>query len=171
MTKTKLDSTNTKVNDKALFLSYLNPPEYSLNFILLCETQLTWPKPFIFAFLLFRAVPMAYGSSQARERIRATAASQATATVTWDLNHISDLHHSSQQHHIPNPLSKARDRTHIPMYTCGIHFHCTVTGTLKPFFSFFFFLWLLVTNLRVPFFLPVFRYNDIQHCISLRYTT
>ena len=37
----------------------------------------------------------------------------ATATVTaaWDPSLISNLHHSSQQHQILNPLSKGRDRT------------------------------------------------------------
>jgi len=32
-----------------------------------------------------------------------------SATATQDLSHIYDLHHSSQQHQILNPLSKARD--------------------------------------------------------------
>ena len=32
-----------------------------------------------------------------------------TATATWDLSHICNLHHSSQQHRILNPLSRARD--------------------------------------------------------------
>ena len=35
----------------------------------------------------------------------------ATATATQDPNHVCDLHHSSQQHRILNPLSEARDRT------------------------------------------------------------
>ena len=35
----------------------------------------------------------------------------AIATATRDLSHICDLHHSSQQHLILNPLSEARDRT------------------------------------------------------------
>ena len=34
-----------------------------------------------------------------------------TATATWDLSFICDLHHSSQQGQILNPLSEARDRT------------------------------------------------------------
>ena len=33
-----------------------------------------------------------------------------TATTTQDLGRICNLHHSSQQHHILNPLSEARDR-------------------------------------------------------------
>ena len=38
-----------------------------------------------------------------------------TAIALPDLSHICDLHHSSQQRQIPNPLSKARDRTRILM--------------------------------------------------------
>ena len=37
------------------------------------------------------------------------------ATATQDLSHICDLYHSSQQRRILNPLSEARDRTHILM--------------------------------------------------------
>ena len=32
----------------------------------------------------------------------------ATAIATWDPSHICNLHHSSQQHWVLNPLSKAR---------------------------------------------------------------
>ena len=39
----------------------------------------------------------------------------ATATATPDPNRVFKLHHSSRQHQILNPLSKARDRTRIFM--------------------------------------------------------
>ena len=58
-----------------------------------------------------------------------------TATATWDLSHVCDLHHSSQQHQIPDPLSEARDQTHSLMDTNQIHFHCVTMGT--PEFRFF----------------------------------
>ena len=41
----------------------------------------------------------------------------AYTAAMWDLNHICDLHHSSWQHRILNPLSEARDQTHILMDT------------------------------------------------------
>ena len=83
---------------------------------------------------------MAYGGSQARGQIRATARGRiratltltltlATAIATPDLSQVCNLHHSSQQCRIPNPLRKARDRTHILMDTSQIHFHCATTGT------------------------------------------
>ena len=38
-----------------------------------------------------------------------------TATATRDLSHVCDLHHSSRQHQILNPLSEARDGTGVLM--------------------------------------------------------
>ena len=43
----------------------------------------------------------------------------AHATAKWDLSCVCDLHHSSGQCQIPNPLSKARDQTHILMILVG----------------------------------------------------
>ena len=43
-----------------------------------------------------------------------------TATATQDPSHICNLHHNSEQCQILNPLSKARDRTHILMDTSQI---------------------------------------------------
>ena len=74
-------------------------------------------------FHLFRAVPLAYGGSQARGQIRAKAPAYATATAMPYLSCICDLHHSSWQRHILNPLSKARDQTCVLMDTSQIHFH------------------------------------------------
>ena len=45
-----------------------------------------------------------------------------TATATRDLSHICDLHHSSQQRWVPNPLSKAKDQICILMNTNWVHF-------------------------------------------------
>ena len=36
-------------------------------------------------------------------------------TATWDLRHLCDLHHSSQQRRILNPQIEARDQTQILM--------------------------------------------------------
>ena len=84
---------------------------------------------FFFFFCFFRATPAAYGSSQARGQIRATAATCATATATQDLGHICDLYHSPQQHRILNPLSKSRDRTGILMDASWVRFRLATTGT------------------------------------------
>ena len=59
------------------------------------------------------AAPVAYGSSQARGRIRAAAGAYTTATATPDPRYICDLRYSLQQCWILNPLSEARDQTCI----------------------------------------------------------
>ena len=56
-----------------------------------------------FFFLLFRASPMSYGDSQARGGIG------AMARAMPDPSRVCDLHNSSQQRRILNPLSEARD--------------------------------------------------------------
>ena len=40
----------------------------------------------------------------------------ATAIATQDLSCVCDLHHSSQQHQILNPLSEARDQTTVSWF-------------------------------------------------------
>ena len=45
-----------------------------------------------------------------------------TATATWDPSHGCDLDHSSGQRQIPDPLSEARDQTHILVDTSWIRF-------------------------------------------------
>ena len=74
-------------------------------------------------FLLFSAAPTAHGGSQARGQIGAT----------QDPSHICNLHHSSQQCQIPNPLSEARGQTHNLVVPSRIRFLCATTGT--PSFS------------------------------------
>ena len=61
----------------------------------------------------------------------------ATATAAWDLSRVWDLHHSSQQRHIPDPLSEARDQTHDLMVTSRINFCCTKGIPLFSIFQFF----------------------------------
>ena len=45
-----------------------------------------------------------------------------TATAMRDPSHICDLHHSSCQHQILNPLSEARDQTQMLLDTSWVHF-------------------------------------------------
>ena len=78
-----------------------------------------------FLFLLFRAAPAAYASSQAGGQVGATAAG---------------LHHSSQQHWIPSPLSEARDQTHTLMDTSWIRFCCATTGTPNAYYFHYYLL-------------------------------
>ena len=78
------------------------------------QTKSYW---IFFSFFLFRAIPMVYGSSQARGQIDIHGHA--------GFSHVCDLYHSSWQCRIPDPLSKARNRTCILIDTSQIHFHCT----------------------------------------------
>ena len=76
-----------------------------------------------------------------------------TATEMPDLSHVCDLHHSSQQHQILNPLGEARDRTHnltVPSQMC---FHCATTELPCCF--------IVVVIVVVVLFFP-----DLVFCIS-----
>ena len=53
----------------------------------------------------------------------------AIVTAMRDLSGVCNLHHSSQQHQIPNPLSEVGDQTSILMDTSQVHFRCTTIGT------------------------------------------
>ena len=63
--------------------------------------------------LFFRATPGAYGSSRLRVKWELQLPAYTTAMAIPDLSHVCDLHHSSPQRQIFNPLNNARDRTYI----------------------------------------------------------
>ena len=58
-----------------------------------------------------------------------------TATAMRDPRHVCNLHHSSLQHRILNPLSEAKDQTCILMDTRQVCYLWATTGT--PTSSFF----------------------------------
>ena len=68
-------------------------------------------------FLLLMAAPTAYGSSQLGVELEPQLLAYATATATWDLSPVCNLHHSSRQPQILNTLSEAGNWTHILMDT------------------------------------------------------
>ena len=102
-----------------------------------------------FIFLLFMAISMAYGGSQARERIGAAAAglhhSRSNAgsdTLLWPTPQLTETQ-------ILNPLSEARDQTQNLMVTSRICFYCTTTGTPISFYLFIYFVIMLCTLNRL----------------------
>ena len=76
-------------------------------------------KDFFLSFVSFRAVPMAYGGSQTSGPIGAVAAGlhHSHNNVRSEPRLQLDLHHSSRQHQILNPLSEAWDQTWILLDT------------------------------------------------------
>ena len=101
------------ISGKAIYMweqkVYENSPHLQLNFALNMN--------FFFFFCLFRAASVAYGGSQARSWIGATASGYTTATAKHDPSWVCNPHRSSQQCQILNPLSEARDRTWVLMDT------------------------------------------------------
>ena len=65
---------------------------------------------FCFCFLGPQVQPMEVPRLEVESDLQPPA--YTIATATWDLRRICDLHHSSRQCQILNPLSKAWDRTH-----------------------------------------------------------
>ena len=78
----------------------------------------------------------------------------APPTATQDPSRICNLHHSSPQHWILNPLSKARDQTHILMDSSQIRFRCTIVGTSLYFRCVFFPLFSVFCFCLTSFFSP-----------------
>ena len=80
-----------------------------------------------------------------------------SATAMPDTGSICDLHHSSWQLQILNPLSETRDQTCILMDTGQIHFHWAMTGTPDlPLLNFIeFHNWM--------------RYSNLVQCFQIRW--
>ena len=91
---------------------------------------------FVLFLLLVRAAPVAHEILRLGVESELQFTAYLTATATQEPSLISDLHHSSWQHWMVNPLSEARDRTCHLMVPSQICFCCTTTGI--PFFFFFF---------------------------------
>ena len=68
-------------------------------------------KIFIYLFIYFRVAPAALGISQARGQIGAASAGLRHTHTVPDPSYNCNLHHSSWQCQILNPLSGARDQT------------------------------------------------------------
>ena len=86
-------------------------------------------KEALFFFCLFLGPHPWHMEVPTRDRIRPQLLAYATDTATWDPSQICELHHSSQQRQISDPLSEARDRILILMDTSQIHFRCATMGT------------------------------------------
>ena len=94
---------------------------------------------FIYLFIfLIRSATAAYGGSQARDQIG------ATATATPDPSYVCNPQHSSQQCQTLNPPSKARDQICNHMVPSQIHFHYPKMGT-----SWVTFIYLLIITQRI----------------------
>ena len=86
---------------------------------------------FLFGWLvlLFRAAYVAYGSSQARGWIGAPASGLRHSHRNAGLSRVCGPHQSSRKCWILNPLSEAKDRTLIFVYSSRVCYHWATAGT------------------------------------------
>ena len=64
-----------------------------------------------------------------RRGVKSQLPAYTTATTIRDPSHLCDLHHSSRQRQILNPMSKARDQIHILTDASQICFHWATMGS------------------------------------------
>ena len=69
------------------------------------------------------AAPEEYGSSQAGLELELQLLAYTTVTAKWDPSRVCNLHDSSQQLWILNPLKEARDQAHVLMDTNWVCYH------------------------------------------------
>ena len=79
----------------------------------------------------FRAAPTACRSCQIRVERELQLPAYSTATAKWDLSCICDLHHSSWQCWIPDPLREAGEQTCVLMDTSQACYRWATKGTSK----------------------------------------
>ena len=85
---------------------------------------------FFFFFLPFLGpLPQYMEDPWSRVELELKPLAYARATATQDLSRVCNLHHSSRQRRILNPLNKARDQTRNRMVPSRICFCCATTGT------------------------------------------
>jgi len=88
------------------------------------------PNPFTFFFFSFLGPRLRHMEiSRLGVQLELQLPAYATATATRDLSHVCNPHHSSRQHQILNPPSKARGRTHNLTVPSWIHFRRATMGT------------------------------------------
>ena len=66
-----------------------------------------------FSFCLFRAAPRHMEVPRLGVESELQLQAYTTAIATWDSSRVCNLHHSTQQSWILNPLSEARDQTQV----------------------------------------------------------
>ena len=97
-------------------------PLRELFVMVVCPPSLeSWILLFIYLFIFTVGLHMEIPRLGVKLELQLPA--NTTATATQDPRQVCDLHHSSRQHGILNPLSEARDQTCILMNTSWVHYH------------------------------------------------
>ena len=102
-----------------------------------CWFQISLCQNFIYLSFFFFFLGLQVWHMEVPRLVRLELQLPATATAMPDHSLFCNLHCSSWQCWIFNPLSEARDRTCIFMDTGWIHFRYTTTGTPQLYFNSF----------------------------------
>ena len=78
---------------------------------------------FLFFFSFLRLHPQHLEVPRLGAEFELQLPAYTTATATWDPSHVCNLHHSSQQRWILNPMNEARDQTCVIMDTIQVCYH------------------------------------------------
>jgi len=107
-----------------------SPSCITMQFVLLCPiTKCEATGEFLFFFFSFLGLhPRHMKDPRLGVQSERQLSAYTTATAMRDLSRVCNLHHSSWQHRILNPLNEARDRTCNLMDTSQIHFRCATMG-------------------------------------------
>ena len=104
----------------------MDPPLRFLILLYLCAFSSSLSFPFLHFFLFFSFFLGPHPRHMEGPRLGGKSElhlpAYTTATGTQDPSHVCDLHHSSRQRQILNPLSEARDRICIPWILVGFIF-------------------------------------------------
>ena len=145
-----MPSTNAFNNSQdELFVQQFTNSPYLIHYSWLkhrkhCNMPASHPKIYYYHFFFFLGLHlwhMKVLKLGVKSELQLLAYATTTAIAMPDPSCICDLHHSSLQHQILNPLSKAGDQTPNLMVPSQICFCCATTRTPKNSFetAFFFF--------------------------------
>ena len=128
------DPTHTSSSDPSCYSQILNPLHHGGN------SQAFLSFFFFFKYLNFFGLfvflgphPQHMEVPRLGDELELLLPAYARATAMPDPSSVCDLHHSSWQHRILNPLSEARDRTRQLMVPSRIHSRCATMGTPQAF--------------------------------------
>ena len=115
----------------------------------------------IFLEGLFRAAPRHMEVPKLGVKVELQPPAYTTATTPPDPSCHCDLHHGSQQCWILNPLSRARDWTHILMDPSQVHDCWTTTGITCMWFYVCFFFFSLSIIYRTGNWFHLFQHSNL----------
>ena len=118
-------------------------------------------------FFLFGTAPAAYGSSQAKGRIRAAAASLHHSHSNVRSDCFCNLHHSSRQCWILNLLSEDRDQTCILLDASSVNNPLSHNGNSSSLFKMY--TERLVLSYRNNVFIVQNIYRPIQNLLESKF--